>query len=81
MYYFYSFVVNFDVVYCFCAVVEKNFFVDFDNFKIYFENCNVIYCDTYQSLIFYLKKIVICYFDIVFFCCLNNFCFNCMRNF
>ena len=57
MYYIYSFFVNFDIVYYFCAVIEKNFFDDFDNLNFYSESCHVIYCDKYYSLI----------------CCLNSF--------
>ena len=81
MYYFYSFAVNFDIVFFFCAVVEKNFFVDFDNFNFYSENCHVIYCDNHNSLIYCSNSFVICHFDIVYSCCLISFYFYFKRSF
>ena len=72
---------NFDIVYDFCAVIEKNFFVGFNNLILYSENFHAIYCDNYYILVYCLNSFVICCFDIVCSYCLNSFCFFYMRNF
>ena len=53
---------SFDILFYFCAVIEINFFVDFDNLKFFSENCQLNYCDNYYSLLYCLNSFVICFF-------------------
>ena len=69
MFYFYSVVVNFDIVCYSYVVIGKNFSVCFDKLIFCFVNYSATYCDDYyilifDSLIYCLKNLVICYFDI-----------------